>query len=373
MKSLQECRADIDRIDAELLKLLTERMEVAENVARYKLANDIPVFDETRERAVLEKVGSRAPEILRTELVGTWDGIMNMSKLRQYIVKSELSGEVSFDGEKVPEKPGKIGVQGVPGSYSTKAANEMFPNEDLQYFPTFPALFEALENREIDCIIVPLENSIHGTVSGVYAELLAHECSIVKAHPIGISHCLLGAKGSKMSEITNVLSHEQALGQCANYIKEHQFNQTKMVNTATAAKFIHDENDRSQAAIASAECAKIYDLEILDSEIQDSVCNLTRFGAIRRGRVVCDNANKVSISFILPHHEGTLARVLAYFSALGLNLTKIESSMIPEKPFEYRFYLDFVGNLSDNSTSELISALSKEMNDFRFFGNYCEE
>ena len=373
MKSLQECRADIDRIDAELLKLLTERMEVAENVARYKLANNLPVFDETRERAVLEKIGSKSPELLRTELVGTWDGIMNMSKLRQYIVKSELSGDIDFKGEKMPDTPGKIGVQGVPGSFSSKAASELFPDEKTTFYPTFSALFDALENDEVDCVIVPLENSIHGTVTQVYAELLSHQCSIVKAHPVGISHCLLGIPGTKISEITKVLSHEQALGQCANYIKNHNYEPVNIVNTATAAKMVREQNDPTQAAIASAECARIYNLEIIQRDIQDSKRNLTRFGAVRRRPVSSAGANKVSISFKLAHREGTLARVLAYFSALGLNLTKIESSPIPEKPFEYRFYLDFVGNLADCATSELISALSKEMSGFRLFGNYCEE
>lgn len=373
MKSLQECRADIDRIDAELLKLLTERMEVAENVARYKLANNLQVFDPNRERAILEKVASKTPEILRSELVGTWDGIMNMSKMRQYIVKSELSGEVNFEGEKMPDNPGKIGVQGLPGSYSSKAAGEIFPGVEPIFFPTFSTLFDALENHEVDCIVVPLENSIHGTVTEVYSELLTHECSIVKAHPIGISHNLLGIKGSKICEIAKVISHEQALGQCANYIKEHNFESANVVNTAVAAQMVCEQNDNTLAAISSIECAKLYNLDVLDSSIQDTKCNLTRFAAVRRNRVVCENANKVSISFTLAHQEGTLARVLAYFSALGLNLTKVESSMIPEKPFEYRFYLDFVGNLSDGATSELIAALSKEMNGFRLFGNYCEE
>lgn len=373
MKSLQECRADIDRIDAELLKLLTERLEVAENVARYKLANDLPVFDDARERAVLDKIGAKSPELLRTELVGTWDGIMNMSKLRQYIVKSEVAGEVSIEGEKMPENPGKIGVQGVPGSFSSKAASEMFPDEKPDYYPTFPSLFDALDSGEVDCAIVPLENSIHGTVTEVYAQLLSHDCSIVRAHPVVISHCLLGIPGAKISDITKVLSHEQALGQCAKYIKDHNFEPVNMVNTATAAKHVRDEKNPQLAAIASSECAKIYNLEIIDSDIQNSKRNLTRFGAVRRHNVICDGANKVSLSFTLAHREGTLARVLAYFSALGLNLTKIESSPIPEKPFEYRFYLDFVGNLTDCATSELISALSKEMSGFRLFGNYCEE
>ena len=372
MKSLQECRADIDRIDAELLKLLTERMEVAESVARYKLANNLPVFDEVRERAVLEKIGSKSPDNYRTELVGTWDGIMNMSKLRQYIVKSELAGEVNFTGEELPDEPGKIGVQGVPGSFSSKAAAEIFPGNPPEFYPTFAELFDALEQKKVDCIIVPLENSIHGTVTEVYSELLSHECGIVKAHPVGVSHNLLAVKDTKIEQIAKVYSHEQALGQCANYIKKHNFEPISAVNTATAAKMIRDENDPTHAAIASVESAKIYNLEIIDSDIQDSKRNLTRFGAVRRERALVKNANKVSITFTLAHREGTLARVLAYFSALDLNLTKIESSPIPEKPFEYRFYLDFVGNLADGATSELISALSKEMSGFRLFGNYHE-
>lgn len=373
MKNLQECRAEIDRIDSELLRLLTERMQVAENVARYKLANDLPVFDETRERAVLEKIGERTPSELRAELVGTWDGIMNMSKLRQYIVKSELSGNVELPDDSLDPSPGRIGVQGVPGSFSTKAAAEMYPGEVPEYYTTFADLFNALESNEIDCAVVPLENSIHGTVTGVYHELLTHDCSIVKAHPVGISHCLLANPTAKKCDIRRVVSHEQALGQCANYIKKHNFEASVAVNTAAAAKLVRDMNDRTQAAIASIECAKIYNLDIIEQDIQDSERNLTRFGAVRREKKLVRGANKVSISFTLAHREGTLARVLAYFSALELNLTKIESSPIPEKPFEYRFYLDFVGNLADGATSELINALSKEMSGFRIFGNYCED
>ncbi len=373
MKTLQECRAEIDRIDSELLRLLTERMQVAESVARYKLANELPVFDEVRERAVLDKIAAKTPELLRTELVGTWDGIMNMSKLRQYIVKSELSGGAELPSERSDDDPGRVGVQGVPGSYSTKAASEMYPGKAPSYYNTFADLFNALESNEIDCAVVPLENSIHGTVTGVYHELLTHECTIVKAHPVGISHCLLAIPMAEICQIRRVISHEQALGQCANYIKKHNFEAQAVVNTAAAAKMIRDLNDPTQAAIASAECAQLYGLKIIEQDIQDSKRNLTRFGAVRRERAVVKGANKVSISFTLAHREGTLARVLAYFSALGLNLTKIESSPIPEKPFEYRFYLDFVGNLADSATSELITALSKEMSGFRIFGNYCEE
>lgn len=373
MKSLQECRAEIDRLDAELLKLLTERMQVAECVARYKLANGIEVFDEKRERAVLDKIGEEAPAEIRDEIVGTWDGIMNMSKLRQYIVKSELSGDTEPFGEPDSPEPGRIGVQGVPGSFSSKAARELFPGGEPSFSHTFPELFDALEEGKIDCAIVPLENSIHGTVTEVYAQLLAHECSIVRVHPVGISHCLLANPGTRKEDIESVLSHEQALGQCAGYIRKNGWRPVSAVNTATAAKLVRDTETKTQAAIASEECAKLYGLEVLESGIQDTKLNLTRFAVVKRGRVIADRANKVSISFRLAHREGTLSRVLDYFAALGLNLTKIESSPIPEHPFEYRFYLDFVGSLADRATSDLIRSLSREMTGFRLLGNYCED
>ncbi len=380
MKDLSECRAEIDKIDAELLSLLEKRIRVAENVAKYKLANNMKVFDDVRERAVLKKIGERSPEDVREKLVGTYDGIMNMSKLHQYELKSKFSPRRRFfetaiaEGKKIPStfEGVKVGAQGVDGAFSAKAAREMFCGAEVVFYKSWDEIFSALKSGEIEYGVLPVENSTYGSVTDVYRLIMDNDAYIFASHKLPVEHCLLAKKGADISHIKEILSHPQAIGQCSEYLKDKGIKATNTTNTAFAAETVSHSVRSDLGAIASAECAELYGLDVLARGIQNEKMNTTRFAAISRELYIGESAQKISIQFSLIHREGTLARILGYFSALGLNLTKIESRPIPKRPFEYRFHLDFDGTMRDEHTFNLICALSDELSDFRFIGNYLE-
>ncbi len=381
MKDLARCRAEIDEIDSQLLALLEKRIRVAESVAKYKLANNMKVFDETRERAVLDKIGSRSPEDVRDKLVGTYDGIMNMSKLHQYELKSQYSPRRAFfndalsNGLSVPKDftGKKVGAQGVDGAFSSQAARKMFPGAEIVFFASWAEIFAALHSGEIEYGVLPVENSTYGSVTDVYRLIMDNDAYIYASLRLPVEHCLLAKKGSKVEDIKEIMSHPQAIGQCSDYLIRTGIIATQATNTAKAAEIVSHSTRGDLAAIASADCAELYGLEILERGIQNEKHNTTRFAAISRDLTIGEDADKISIQFSLAHREGTLSRILGYFSALGLNLTKIESRPIPSQPFEYRFHLDFNGSMADVHTFNLICALSDELSEFRFIGNYSEK
>lgn len=381
MKDLSQCRAEIDEIDSQLLALLEKRIRVAESVAKYKLANNMKVFDETRERAVLDKIGERSPSDVREKLVGTYDGIMNMSKLHQYELKSQTSPKRAFfrsailNGERVPcsFEGKKVGAQGVDGAFSSKAARHMFPGAEIVFFGSWSEIFEALRKGDIDFGVLPVENSTYGSVTDVYRLIMDNDAYIYASLRLPVEHCLLAKHGVSLSDIKEIISHPQAIGQCSEFLENTGISATQATNTAKAAELVSHSVRSDIAAIASSECAELYGLDILSHGIQNEKQNTTRFAAISRELTIARGADKISIQFSLAHKEGTLSRILGYFSALGLNLTKIESRPIPKAPFEYRFHLDFNGSMTNEHTFNLICALSDELADFRFIGNYNEE
>lgn len=377
MKSLSECRSEIDEIDSQLLALLERRIRVAESVARYKIENNMKVFDEERERAVLKKIADRSPEDVRAELVGTYDGIMNMSKLRQYCIKSEKSPvrdvyRAAIEASDTGHDDVVVGVQGVAGAYSEQSAQAMFPKAKIVYYPSWAGIFDALKDGSIAYGVLPLENSTYGSVTDVYRLIIDNDTYIIDSNRLKIEHCLMAKPGAKLEDLREITSHPQALGQCAGFITHSGCRSVAATNTAVAAESVSKSDRRDLAAIARIDCAEKYGLEILARGVQDEPYNATRFVAISKRLEIPADADKISIRFSLAHRQGTLSRILEYFSALGLNLTKIESSPIPSKPFEYRFCLDFNGSMRDEETFDLICALTDELADFRFMGNYHE-
>ncbi|MBE6613251.1 MAG: bifunctional chorismate mutase/prephenate dehydratase [Ruminococcaceae bacterium] len=381
MKDLAECRKEIDEIDSQLLTLLERRIRVAESVAKYKLASQMKVFDETRERAVLDKIAARSPEDVRMEMTGTYDGIMNMSKLRQYELKSEFSpmrpvfaAAIERGNKAKPDsfKGIRVGAQGVDGAFSAKASRTMFPGAEVVFFPSWAEIFSALHAGEITYGVLPVENSTYGSVTDVYRLIMDNDAYITASLRLPVEHCLLAKPGTSIDEITEVLSHPQAIGQCADFLGETGIKATQVANTAMAAEMVANSDKKCVAAIASSDCAELYGLAIVRAGIQNEKVNTTRFAAISKELAIPMNADKISIQFSLAHREGTLSRILGYFAALGLNLTKIESRPIPSRPFEYRFHLDFDGSMRDAHTFNLICALSDELADFRFIGGYFE-
>ena len=374
--NLNEIRDEIDNIDMQLVELFKRRMKCSRSVAEYKLENGMKIFDPERELKVLDKVednageyGSSARQLYATilelsralqhELLGSGE------KLRNVILSAKK--DIPYDSSDL-----KLACFGVPGTYAGRACATVFPNAEPVFYPSFQEVFAAIQRDEASFGVVPIENSTAGSVTEVYDLMLKYRYYIVSAIHISIDHCLAAKKGTRLEDITKVYSHRQALLQCSDYLRSRGLWHEEYQSTAAAAQMTAQTDDKGIAAICSREAAKEYGLEVLLSGFQNDPNNMTRFMVISKELYIEDDADKISLCFSLPHRTGSLYNVLCRFAADGLNLTKIESRPKSGTEFEYLFYLDFSGNMNSKNTMPLMRALSDELVDFSFLGNYKE-
>ena len=266
----------------------------------------------------------------------------------------------------------KIVYQGVEGAYSHIVTQTLFPDADTENVNTFEDAINSVLNGEASYCVVPIENSSAGIVTDIFDLLLKKDVVIVAEYDLHISHCLLGIKGAKFSDIKRVYSHPQALMQCASYLKEHpEWSQISLLNTAVSAKKVKNEGNIEQAAIASELSAKLYGLDILDMGINRNSNNTTRFVVLSKEKIFSKGSNKLSLILELPHEKGMLYNILGIFVLNGLNLLKIESRPIPEKTFEYRFFIDIEANLNLENVSNVLETLKNKVPFLKILGNYC--
>ena len=373
---LDDVRTEIDSIDKELVELFEKRMATVKKVADIKKEANIRVTNPEREEEIVENISNQVSPEYRTYVKSIFTSLMDVSRSYQYTIVGQNDsirtklGEVSnlddFTGSP------RVLCQGVKGAYSGIAASKMFENGDISFCQSWNEIFEALECGEADFGVLPVENSLAGSVNEVYDLLLKHNLYICKALRLGINHCLLGRKDATIDDIVEIYSHPQAISQCKSYLDSlSDVRVIPLANTAVAAKMVADLDDNTKAAIASPECATTYGLKILDDKLHHKN-NSTRFIAISNKIFTSPNANKISLVFHLPHCTGSLYRTLGKFASLDLNLTKLESRHIEDKDFEYAFYLDFTGNVRSESIIELLCSLSSDLPAISFLGNYYE-
>ncbi len=374
--NLKEIRAEIDEADTQLIEAFTKRMDCSKRVAEYKLANGIPVFDPAREQQVMDKAAEKAGEY-GSSARQLYANIMELSRALQHDMLGSgeaLNSAVLCAKDTIPfdDKTTMIACFGIPGSYAHRAERTLFPGTIPTFCSSFHDVFAALRNGNADFGIVPIENSSAGSVTDVYDLMLKYRFYIAAAIDIPIDHCLAAVKGTSAESIRTVYSHQQALAQCSDYIRSRNMEKHEYISTAAAAEMVSQSNDSSIAAICSEEAAEEYGLEILLRGFQNNPANTTRFIVISKELYIDETADKISLCFSLPHRTGSLHNILCRFAADGLNLTKIESRPKTGTSFEYLFYLDFSGNIKEKRTLALMRALSDELTDFSFLGNYSE-
>lgn len=376
MTRLEDLRKEIDRIDAEIVRLYEERMDVCGQVAEYKIDNGSRVFDKTRENeklaAVEEKVEKDSYKTGAREL---FQQLMSMSRKLQYQLLTEKGalGKLPFiELEKLNVDGARIVFQGTEGAYSQAAMQKYFGG-DINSFhvSTFRDAMTAIEEGSADFAVLPIENSSAGAVDQVYDLLVEFENYIVGEVVLPISHTLAGVKGASLSDIKRVYSHPQGLMQCQRYLEEHRtWQQISVANTAVAAKKVLEDQDIEEAAICSEYAAKVHGLEILEREVNFDSSNSTRFIIVTNQKVFLKEAAKVSICFEVPHESGSLYQMLSHFIYNHLNMTKIESRPIEGRTWEYRFFVDFEGNLADSAVKNALRGLREEARSLRILGNY---
>ena len=376
MRDLQELRGKIDEIDSKIVALYEERMGISQEVAEFKIQTGKKVFDKDRELEKLQKVKKLTHNAFNSHGVEElFEQIMSMSRKLQYQLLTENGslGKLPFiEVDALDTQKARVVFQGAEGAYSQAAMAKYFGDQVHSFHvDTFRDAMSAIEEGSADFAVLPIENSSAGIVSENYDLLVAFENYIVGEQIIQIEHCLLGAPGTKIEDVKTVYSHPQSLMQCVRYLNSKPaWKQISMQNNAFAARKVAEEKDTTQAAIASAYAGEIYGLDVLERGVNDCSTNSTRFIIVSNQKIFMKDAKKVSICFEIPHESGSLYHMLSHFIYNNLNMTKIESRPIEGRNWEYRFFIDFDGNLADSSVKNALRGLRDEAINMRILGNY---
>ena len=372
---LQEIRKKLDGIDNQLVELFEKRMALCSDVAEFKIQTGKKVYDGERERQKLDSVMAMADsEFNKKGVYELFSQIMTISRKLQYglLVRHGQALETGFTMVDDLKKEGvRIAYQGVEGSYGHGAALQYFGQDaDVYHVKSMEDAMVEVEEGRADYAVLPIENSSAGAVSDNYDLLVKHNVYIVGETELAVNHALLGLPGATLEDIRQVYSHPQALMQCSISLNDNGLKQISVENTAVAAKRVVKEGDKSQAAIASEIAGQLYGLELLKPSIQNNQGNTTRFVILANRKVYQKAAGKISLCFELPHKSGSLYNMLGNFIYNGVNMRMIESRPILGRNWEYRFFVDIEGNLSDPSIQNALKSVSEEAANMRILGNY---
>ena len=376
---LSELRKQIDSIDQQLVKLFCQRMDVAAQVADYKRAHDMPILVPARERQILADVAEQAGAEMGNYTRVLYSMLFELSRSYQSkrnMVLSELHEQIEQSIKNTPKlfpQDPMVACQGVEGAYSQIACEKIFKNPFIMYFKSFDGVFSAIEKGMCRYGILPIENSTAGSVKKVYDLMIKHNFSIVRTFRLKVDHNLLANKGTKLSDIKTIYSHEQAINQCSDFLRDMPGVEVIAVeNTAVAAEMVSKSGRNDVAALSSRACAELYGLENLAASIQDKGNNRTRFICISKDLEIYPGSDKTSIMMVLPHRPGALYRVLARLYTLGINVTKLESRPIPDREFEFMFYFDLETSIYSEEFVQLMCELEDLCEEFKYLGSYCE-
>lgn len=376
---LKDYRQQIDAIDAELTRLFQERMHVAGDIADFKKANGLPVLDKSRERQKLSALVGEAEEPLKSYVHVLYSLIFELSRSYQQRLISEQTPLQKRIGEAVENTPrlfpprAEVACQGVEGAYSQIACEKLFSMPNIMYFNSFESVFAAVDQGLCTYGVLPLENSTAGSVNRIYDLMSRYAFSIVRSTRLKVDHNLLAKRGTRIEDVKEVFSHEQAISQCEGFLKKlGNVKVTVCENTAMAAKLVSESPRGDVAALSSRACAELYGLENLAESVQDKGNNFTRFICISKKLEIYPGADKTSVMILTDHKPGALYKLLARFYALGINLTKLESRPLPDRDFEFMFYFDLETSVYSPEFITLIGELESSCEQFRYLGSYSE-
>lgn len=359
MTLLEQARKEINRIDREMAALFCQRMDAAAKIAAYKKETGMPIFDPEREREVLRK----NTELLEREELRSYyaDYLQNMMDLSKKYQKRLLDGR-------------RIAYSGVEGAFAWIAATRIFPVGNTVPYPDFRAAYEAVERGECDCAVLPIENSYQGDVTQVMDMAFAGSLYINGVYDLDVVQSLLALPGVPLSEIREVISHPQALGQCANFLRAHGIRVTETTNTAVAAQTVAQLGRRDLAAIASSETAALYGLNVVEREINESRTNTTRFAVFSRTPTTPTPADDHFIMFFTVRNEaGALGRAVSVIGQNGFNLRALKSRPTKDNNWEYYFYVEGEGNIHAPNGQQMLEWLQMACVRVKVVGSFpCE-
>jgi chorismate mutase/prephenate dehydratase len=382
MSDLSEYRQTIDSIDRQLVALIEQRLDIVLKIAAYKQERGMTVLQSDREEVVLKQAVDHLNNAdYAQEIRALFRALLQISRHLQQrtlslAAKKPPAGLHILEGTAHGDTSGnrhlKLGYQGVAGAFSEEALVTFFGN-DHQFFNynSFEEVCLALSKQEIDYGILPIENSSTGSVNEVYDLILQYGFFIVGEQSLEIQQHLLGLPGTQLAKVKTVYSHPQGLAQCSEFLKQHpHWQQIPYQNTAMSAQLIRDKGEPAQVAIASSRAAKLYGLDVLQPCINDQKDNHTLFIIIGTRPLPHQKNYKASLVFWLENQAGALVKLLNIFAGLGINMTKLESRPVKYRPWEYVFYLDFEGDLTEANMMTALDSARSVVKDLRFIGSY---
>ncbi len=375
---LSEIREKINAVDDQLLDLFLQRMDLSEEVAAYKNEHHQPILNKQREREILAKVAEKSGDRERFSY-HLFSTIFELSRSRQAElitaptkVEAQVKASLAAGGEVFPQT-GLVACQGVEGANSQVACDRLLPRGNIVYVKSFEAVFSAVESGLCKFGVVPIENSSNGSVRAIYDLIQRKKFSIVRSTRLCIRHELLALPGVKMDDITEIYSHEQAIGQCSKFL--NGLGGVRVIpcdNTAMAAKMVADSGNRHAAAISSHPCAALYGLQCVNDAIQDSDNNYTRFICITKDPIIYAGANRISLIIACDNKPGALYEILSKLAALGINMTKLESCPVTGRNFEFIFFLELEASVHEPGVLPMLEELERSCANFQFLGSYAE-
>ncbi len=264
----------------------------------------------------------------------------------------------------------RVAFQGEPGAYSEQAVFGHFGRVETVPCEFFDSVFEVVSAAKCESGMIPIENSLAGSIHQNYDLLLNNDLHITGEYFLRVRHCLIALPGAQKADIKKAISHPQALGQCAGYLKKNGIRSEAVFDTAGSVKMLKEFGARDTAAIASRRAAEIYKMQILDEDIEDNPQNYTRFLTISSKTAAPSGEAKTSIVFTLHNQPGALFNALRVFALRNLDLTKIESRPLVGKPWEYLFYIDFIGATGEELVDGALSQLEGYAQMLRVLGSY---
>lgn len=364
--NLDGIRQRINGLDAQLMQLLEQRMQLADEVVSAKLQTGGEIYVPQREQAVLDQARAALPPQLGQAGEALMKTMMRLSREHQYNTMLQadqgwaLGSAIRAAAQQDAPAVRTVAYQGAPGAYSQQAAQHLYPDAEMIAVRTFEGACRQVANDNVDIAVLPLENSTAGTVDEVYALLEKHSLYIQNAVEVGIRHAVLGLPGTVLSQVKKVLSHPQALGQCSLLITGMGWQAEQSKNTAFAAQQVAQAGDTTQVALASPQAGKSQGLVVLMPEASDTACNQTRFIAVGRGLRIAPDADRISLILKTANTTGSLNGALAVLADLGLNLAKLQSRPIPKQPWDYSFYVDVMAPPLSEGMLRALYQLEKE-------------
>ncbi len=358
MNKLDIAREQINKIDKEMAALFEKRMLAAEMVADYKKENGLPIYDASREEAIIEKNSAYiSKDEIKKYYVNFQRDVMKISRNYQSCILNGM----------------KVAYSGVEGAFAHIAAGKIFPDSTRVAFPNFSAAYEAVTNGECDCAVLPMENSSAGEVGQVIDLIFGGSLYINGIYELSVSQNLLGIPGATVSDIKTVMSHIQALEQCNSYIKQHNLKAQMCENTAMAAQSVAQLADRSVAAIASTETAELYGLNVLETNINENDLNTTRFAVLSRSEHI-KTTNKPDnhsvLVFAVRNDAGALAKAINIIGEHGFNMRMLRSRSYKGLLWKYYFYVELEGNLHTEEGKAMLDAIAPLCDKLRVVGSF---